>query len=199
LSGQIAYYVDSRPVPGVDVALTAGTTATTVTDANGHFGFSSVESGMQTLDATKQGDFRVAITALDGSYVLEFVAGARSFDADQRLAADVTGDGTISALDGTRILQLAAGLLPRFPVALQCFSDWVFRPTPATVPNQTLVEPEINNFMCVRGAIEYGSLTPPVVDQDFVAILFGDVTGNWAAPVPGPALSPATSPPGPGQ
>lgn len=177
--GSIVYYVDDRPVPGADVALTAGTTQATVTDANGNYGFASVESGMQTLDVTKQGDFNVAITALDGSFVLEFVAGMRSFTADQRLAADVTGDGTVSPLDGTRILQLAAGLIPRFAVSLQCFSDWVFRPMPALVPNQTLVEPEIENFMCTRGAIEYGSVTPPVAGQGFSAILFGDTTGNW--------------------
>jgi hypothetical protein len=182
--GQITYYVDGRPVPGADLALTAGTTETTVTDANGNYGFASVETGMQTLDVTKQGDFNVAITALDGSFVLEFVAGMRSFNADQRLAADVTGDGTISALDGTRILQLSAGLITRFPVALQCFSDWAFRPTPAMVPNQTLVEPDIDNFMCTRGAIEYGSVTPPVADQDFIAILFGDTTGNWMPDAP---------------
>lgn len=182
--GQIVYYVDDRPVPGADLALTAGTTQATVSDANGDYGFSSVESGMQTLDVTKQGDFNTAITALDGSFVLEFVAGMRAFDADQRLAADVTGDGTISALDGTRILQLSAGLITRFPVAFQCFSDWVFRPTPAALPNQTLVEPDIHDMMCTRGAIEYGSVTPPVADQDFTAILFGDTTGNWMPDAP---------------
>jgi hypothetical protein len=52
------------------------------------------------------------------------------------------------------------------------------------VPDQTLVEPDISNFMCTRGAIEYGSLTPPIVDQDFTAILFGDTTGNWMPDAP---------------
>jgi hypothetical protein len=183
-SGQVVYYIDDRVVPGADLALTAGTTQTTVTDANGNYGFASVETGMQTLDITKQGDFNVAITALDGSFVLEFVAGLRVFDADQRLAADVTGDGTISPLDGTRILQLAAGLITRFPVGFQCFSDWAFRPMPLAVPNQTLIQPDIGGFMCTRGAIEYGSLTPPVEDQSFTAVLFGDTTGNWEPDAP---------------
>ena len=180
LSGRVRYYVDDRPVSGVDVALIAGTTAFQVTDANGFFGFQSIEPGEQTLDPTKQGDFRTAITALDASFVLEFVAGLRSFTPDQRLAADVTANGTVSALDGTRILQLQAGIITRFGSGFACFSDWVFRPTPMILPNQTLVQPELNQGMCTRGVIEYGNLfMPPAPNQNFVAILFGDTTGNW--------------------
>jgi hypothetical protein len=54
------------------------------------------------------------------------------------------------------------------------------------VPGQTLVEPQIGDGECVMGAITYTALTPPTAGQDFVAILFGDVTGNWAAPVASP-------------
>jgi hypothetical protein len=180
LAGQIAYYVDNRPVNAANVTLTAGTTAATVTDANGEYGFSSVDPGAQRLDVTKLGDFNVAITALDGAFVLEFVAGQRVFTADQRLAADVTGDGTISALDGTRILQLAAGIITRFAVSVECESDWLFRPSPAVVPGQTVIQPVIDDFMCTRGAIEYDeNFAPPAADQNFVGILFGDTTGNW--------------------
>ena len=104
---------------------------------------------MQTLDITKQGDFNVAITALDAVVRARVRRRPAHVHADQRLAADVTGDGTISPLDGTRILQLAAGLITRFPVGFQCFSDWVFRPMPLAVPNQTLIQPDIGGF-CVR-------------------------------------------------
>ena len=183
LSGHVLYYAEDRPVPAVNVALIGPAPANAMTDAAGAFGFSSVAPGMQTLQPTKQGEFDTAVTALDASYVLEYVAGLRTLDSDQLLAADVTGDGTVSALDGTRILQFAAGLITRFAVADACGSDWVFRPTPVAVPGQTLVEPQINGGVCVKGAIAYdNTFTPPASGQDFVAILFGDTTGNWEAP-----------------
>ena len=74
--------------------------------------------------------------------------GTRPFDANQRLAADVTGDGTVSALDATRILQRQVGLLPRFVVADRCNSDWVFRPMPGPALNQRLIQPLISTGVC---------------------------------------------------
>jgi hypothetical protein len=181
LSGRIGYYVGDRPVSGVDVALIAGTTSATTTDANGDYGFTSVGSGMQTLQPTKLGDFNIAITALDATLILQFVDGSEDFSADQVLAGDVTGDGTISTLDATRILQFQSGTLLRLPIAIECGTDWAFRPSPLLIPNQTLVPPQTGGVPpCVKGAIVYGEMfTPPAAGQDFVAILFGDTTGNW--------------------
>ena len=185
LGGQILYYVGSRPVPGVNVALIGSAPDTAITDAAGAYGFASVAAGMQTLQPTKQGDLDTAVTALDASFVLEYVAGTRSFDDDQRLAADVTGDGTVSSLDAARILQFQAGLLVRFAVADACGSDWVFRPSPLMLPTQTLVQPQISGGTCLKGAIVYNDMfAPPAAGQDFVAILFGDTTGNWPMAMP---------------
>jgi hypothetical protein len=188
LSGMILYYSNDLPVPDADLTLVGTTSAMTMTDDNGEYRFASVTPGLQTLQPSKQGDFNVAVTAFDATQVLQFVAGLESFTADQLLAADVTGDGTVSALDGTRILQFQAGLLLRFEVADECQSDWVFRPSPMVIPNQTVVQPQISTNMCVRGAIAYGSMfVPPAPNQDFVAILFGDTSGNWMpAPTPTP-------------
>jgi len=179
----VLYYVDNRPVPHVVLALIGQTPATAMTDASGAFGFAPVAPGVQTLQPTKQGEFDTGVTALDASYVLEYVAGLRSFDINQVLAADVTGDGSVSALDATRILQFSAGLITQFAVANACGSDWVFRPAPVMVPGQTLIQPQINAGTCLKGAIAYdATFTPPASGQDFVAILFGDTTGNWVAP-----------------
>ena len=205
LAGQIRYYGNDGPVPNVDVALIGDTTDATTTDLTGGFGFTSLPSGMLTLEPSKQDDVNAAVTALDASFILQFVAGLHPLDDNQLLAADVTGNGTVSALDAARILQFQAGLgkcsltittacsndgdCPlgetcnhRFDAATACGSDWVFRPSPTILPNQTLVQPQISGGMCQRGGIEYSSITPPVPGQDFVAILFGDVTGNWTPP-----------------
>jgi hypothetical protein len=190
------------------MSLIGGSPATAMTDASGNFGFSSVGSGMQTLQPTKQDDVNDAVTALDAAFVLQFVAGLRSFSNDQQLAADVTGDGTVSALDASLILQFQANLLGKcsittlmscsmnsdcpageiceehFPVAETCGSDWVFRPMPTIVPNQTLVQPQTSGGTCQKGAIIYNPVTPPLQGQDFIGILFGDTTGNWTATAP---------------
>lgn len=197
LGGHVLYYTANRPVPGVKLDLIGGSSATAMTDATGAFGFPAVAPGSQTLQPTKQGDLDTAVTALDASYVLEYVAGVRTFDDDQRLAGDVTGNGTVSALDATRILQFQGGVLTRFAVADACGSDWVFRPTPVMVPGQTLVQPQISGGTCLKGAISYGELfSPPAAGQDFVAILFGDTTGNWplVLPTSTPTSTPTPSP-----
>ena len=194
LGGHIHYYTSvDLPVPAVDLGLIGGTSAAAITDVAGDFGFAVVADGMQTLQPAKHGDFRIAITSLDASFILRFVAGMGGFTADQRLAADVTGDGTISSLDATRILAFQAGVELRLPVAILCDSDWVFRPSPVIIPSQTLVQPQISDETCVPAAIVYGDLfTPPAAGQDFVAVLFGDVTGNWSQSTPEFPIAPPT-------
>jgi hypothetical protein len=203
VSGHINYYAGTgpTPVPDVTVDLASSTPQSTSTDPNGLFSFSSIAPGMISMQPRKNGDFNFSVTALDGAHVLQFIAGLRSFSPDQLLAADVTGNGTVSPLDGARILQYVAGLkhcsvasaitctsdmgcpmgqtcTARFPVALACGSDWLFRPVASPAPNQTLVQPQISTGMCQQGAINY-SAAPSLSGQDFIAILFGDTTGNW--------------------
>src|SRR5262249_3901597 len=167
-----------------------------VTDTSGNFGFTA-DGSNSTLRPSKQCGSNGAITAQDAQYVLEFVAGLRQLDPDQRLAANVTGNPTISALDAALILQFSKGELSRFPVADTCQSDWVFRPDPSPVPGQMLIQPKVGGGQCVMGAITYGTLTPPTAGQDFVAILFGDVTGDWSAQVATPPAEGTPSQPTP--
>src|SRR5262249_42669124 len=146
--------------------------------------FTDLMPGNTTVEPRKVGDFGMptAITALDASWILQAVAGMRTFDANQRLAADVTGDGTVSALDATRILQRQVGLLPRFVVADRCSSDWAFVPMPGAADHQRLIQPQVSATMCRHGAIAYEPLSGLAVGQDFLGILYGDTTGNWVAP-----------------
>jgi hypothetical protein len=194
-------------VPGVDVQLAAsGAPQDAVTDASGEFRFDSAPPGMFSLQPAKQGGVNFAVTALDAAYVLQFVAGLRQLNGDQKIAADVTGNGSVSALDAARILQFQAGLLrrcsmttatactadgdcpmgetciSRFPVAQVCGSDWAFRPVPGPTPDQSLIAAQISTGMCQAAAITYDSPALPMSGQDFIAILFGDATGNWTAP-----------------
>jgi hypothetical protein len=190
ISGRIRYYSADRPVPNAFVQLTNGALRSTTTNATGNYMFTNLTPGNAIVEPRKTGDFGTpsAITALDASWVLQAVAGTRPFDLNQRLAGDVTGDGSISALDATRILQRQVGLLARFVVADRCNSDWLYRPMPGAALNQRIIEPLISTGTCRRGAIAYEPLVGNAPQQDFLGILFGDVTGNWQPPVAGAAL-----------
>lgn len=191
ISGHIRYYsAADRPVAAASVQLSGTALQNTPTSSTGDYMFSNLMPGNATVEPRKVGDFGSpnAITALDASWILQVVAGIRAFDSNQRLACDVTGNGTISALDATRILQRQVGLLPRLAVADLCNSDWVFRPVPGPAVNQRLIDAQISTGMCRRGAIALEPLVGNVTQQDFAGILFGDCTGNWQPASPGPAF-----------
>jgi hypothetical protein len=179
ISGQVRYYRGGAPVPGATVLLSGGTTASTQTDAAGQYSFSGVPGCNVHLEVQKLGDLDGGISTLDAAYTLQAIAGVRTLDAEQRLACDVTGNGTLSTLDATEILQQRVGLLATFPAAQTCMSDWLFRPAPAAAPNQTLIEPLNTPGSCRRGAIEFSPLGADATGQDFSALVIGDCTGNW--------------------
>jgi hypothetical protein len=158
-----------------------GTTAASVqTDTNGQYAFFGIPAGNDQVQPSKQGDQGDGISVLDAVYVLQALSGTRVLSPAQLLAADVTGNGTISVLDAVRILQLKAGLITRFEVAQACGSDWAFIPVPAATPNQSVITPQMTPGSCQAGAIKFQPLSGTATNQDFSAVLFGDVTGNWS-------------------
>jgi hypothetical protein len=204
IAGEVRYYNGGAAVPGVSVGFSGIGQMTAITDTDGLYAFSDPGAGSCSIEPTKNGGLNNALSVLDATWVLQAVVGTRQFDATQLLACDVTGDGTISALDATRILQVIAGLRSRFPVAEACGSDWLFIPAPGPAPDQHIVSPQMSP-QCSPGEIIYGSpLTQPVTAQDFIAAVFGDCTGNWAAatlpsgtPTPQDTATPTPPPPPP--
>lgn len=57
-------------------------------------------------------------------------------------------------------------------------SDWAFLPAAASAPNQRIVSPFNSTATCQRGAIAYEPLAASASGQDFVAVPYGDCTGN---------------------
>ena len=189
LSGNIAYYNGARPVDGAEVVMLGDTPGSAVSDGAGVYGFPVAGPGMISLQPRKLNDVDAAVTALDATLILQAVVDIIELGDDQLLAADVTGNGTISSLDATRILQFQAGLIDRFEAAVACDSDWLFVPVPSPTPSQTLVEPQLSSGICQPGRIAFSSFTPPLGGRDFRAILLGDVTGNWHS-LPTPTATP---------
>lgn len=186
LSGRVRYRVADRPLAAVTVAVSGAVSANANTDAAGAFALPSLPAGTITLTPAKNGDAGSGVSALDASYVLQAVVGLRTLNAQERLAGDVTGNGTLSALDASHILQFTVGLLGRFQAAATCDSDWLFVPTPAPAANQQLVQPVLGASSCQRGAIGYTPLAAPATDQDYLGVLLGDVSGNWQPAAGGP-------------
>jgi hypothetical protein len=91
----------------------------------------------------------------------------------------------LTSLDAARVLQLRVGLLSQFPVASDCGPDWGFVPVPAPAPNQKVID-FAPAAPCQPGVISYQPLAGVAEWQNFLAILFGDCTGNWKA-TPGDA------------
>lgn len=180
ISGHILYYSGTNvPVPGATVALDPlGSSATT---PDGLYQFPNLDPTPVEVAPAKSGDL-TSITALDAAYVLQAVVGKRMLSANQTLACDVNGDGQISGIDASRILQFSVGKLTRFPVAGTCASDWVFVPNPSPAPNQSVTAPAIATGSCQSGSISFSPIDGAANGQDFVGVLFGDCTGNWTPP-----------------
>lgn len=191
LSGHIRYYSNALPLSAAMVQLQGATPAAAQTDASGQFAFNGLDGSAWRIEPRKLGDARGGISALDAVYVLQAAAGRRTLTAAQRLACDVNGDGTLSALDAELILQFKVGLITRFSVAQACASDWAFIPVPAAAPNQQLTQPQMTAGICQPGAVALQPLTGQADNQDFSAVLFGDCTGNWQPP---PLPDPTTTP-----
>jgi hypothetical protein len=182
VGGRIKYWSDAAAVSNTTVAmLGTETTATATTDQLGQFSFGEAGDGNWQLEPQKSGDLRGAVSALDAAIALQAAAGTRRLDAVQALACDVTGNGQVSGLDATRILQLAVGRIQRLPVSATCDSDWAFIPTPANLPDQHLIQPLPSAATCQRGSVVLDPLVGDAPEQDFTAVLFGDCTGNWSS------------------
>ena len=87
-----------------------------------------------------------------------------------------------------RQLQRQVGLLTRFSAATRCDSDWLFDPVATPGTGRRLITPLLTASTCRHGGIAYEPLSGDQTQQDFVGLLFGDCTGNWAPPG-GAALS----------
>ena len=79
------------------------------TGASGTYAFAAAPGVPLQVAPRRSAGTGAAVSALDAAWVLQAIAGTRTLTPTQRLAADVTGDGTLSTLDAAYILQHAVG------------------------------------------------------------------------------------------
>lgn len=158
ISGMVGYWPDAahRPLPGVTIQLVPPLLEGVQSDATGAYSFKDLTAGgnYTVSPAGSSAPDPGAITAYDAALILGFTVGSNPLNSWQQLAADVSGEGSVSAFDASQVIQYTVGLthLP-FPVGkVLGFS-----------PPERRIEP----------------LQADATGQDFVAILYGDVNGNW--------------------
>lgn len=151
-----------KKVYGAALSATGATNNAATTDTNGAYTLNNlVAGGTYQIALAKIGDVN-GITAFDATLVLRHVAaagqGQNALSVNQQLAADANNSGTITAFDATQILRfVAAG-------------------------NQTATTGAVGTWKFAPAARTYDPLGNSMSDEDYTAVLIGEVNGNWNPP-----------------
>jgi len=154
VSGKTTFWKNGSPVPGVQLALQGNRVYAGQSQTNGSYRVAGADTGNYTLTPAKS-DGVGGITAYDASLALQHDARLITLSGSAGTAADVDKSGKVTSLDAFYILQKAVDLIS-LPFA-GAGVVWDFSPT-----NRV-----------------YTNLSGSQVNQDFTAILLGDVSGNW--------------------
>jgi len=164
VSGTITYgNALGNPAPPrfVSNVLLSGTGAPDVSTTSGFpggtYSLSGFGSGSYTVTPSKTGGINGAITSFDAAKIALHVAGTTVLTGNPLIVADVSGNGSISSFDAGQVARYSAGVPGSGSAA-----TWIFSPA----------------------SRNYASITSNVKGEDFVALLMGDVSGNWADTAP---------------
>ena len=151
------------PTPGFvsNVLLSgAGSFAVSTTSAfpDGTYSLAGFRSGAYTVTPSKTGGVGGAITSFDAGRIALHVAGPPlpQLSGNQRIVADVSGNGFISSLDAGMIAKFVAGP-PYIQPGIGQTGRWRFSPVSRT----------------------YSTVNAIISGQDYSALLMGEVSGNW--------------------
>ena len=148
--------LEGRPVPGVTMTGIGALTRTTATSAAGTYSLTGLAKDSDyTVIPSKTGDVN-GISTTDATRILQELTTPGTINSCQSQAGDATNNGSLSTTDATRILQFLSGT----PVAGNTTGTWKFIPASRS----------------------YMPLSADQTNQNYEALLVGDVTGNWAPP-----------------
>jgi len=164
ISGTIKYYFNEKPVANASIILDGNQN---ITNTEGMFSFIGIPEGNYTMIPSKDGKLGNSISAFDASVILRNVVGLLSLTPYQMISSDVSGNGDVSAFDASYILRYVVGLITEFPIG----DDWTFVPTSFAIDS--------TNWAIAPDSLRYEPLDSDTLNQDFVGIIYGDVSGNW--------------------
>jgi hypothetical protein len=162
-----------RLVRNVTVQSTSGTpmVGPVITGTPGTYTLTGFGATAYTIKPTKPGGANTAITSADAARVAQGVSGTVPFvSQNQRFASDTSGNGgpnPVTSNDAALIAKFVAGL-----TGFGRTGTWFFFVTGAPSPMPTA--PATYN-----DSRSYSSVTSNLTGEDYVAILVGEVTGNY--------------------
>ena len=154
LSGAVSYCITPKPVPNVAINVTGSSTTSATTNTSGNYTLPNLNSGNYTLTPFKSGDVN-GLASFDAALVAQNVVGIIQLTSCQQLAGDTSNNGELSSFDAALIAQYVVGINNAASIA----GTWKFVP-----PTRS-----------------YTNLSSDQANQNFDAVLVGDVSGNWAA------------------
>ncbi len=125
----------------------------------GQYSLTGFGAGAYTVTPTKTGGVN-GITSFDAAKIAQHVAGTALLSGNQLIAADVSDNGSVSSFDAAQIARFASSS-PPFGIT----GTWKFIPA--------------SRF--------YSSVTGDLTGKDYIALLMGDVSGNWTNTAARPA------------
>jgi hypothetical protein len=167
ISGTAAYGTDTnKKVQNASLSAVSTISDPTVNAATDGVGVYSLNNlytyGQYTVTLTKTGSIN-GITPFDATLVLRHVAaggtGANALSANQQLAADTNNSNSITPFDATQILRYVAA------------------------NQQTVNTGQVGNWRFSPASRTYSMLNSSESNQDYAAILIGEINGSWT-PVP---------------
>jgi hypothetical protein len=158
----------------------SGPPMSALTGPGGTYAVQSVPEQTWAIVPSLVGSQGAAIDMNDVHLLLDAAVGLETFTTEQHFAADVSGNGIVTSHDASLILQFMSGTLARFPAADACGSDWIFLPDAPPSSGQE-IPPflDLENEICTLGRILHDPLASDAVNQDFRAVLLGDVNLSW--------------------
>jgi subtilisin-like proprotein convertase family protein len=174
ISGTVTYgnaaappkYVSNATITGAGSPTVMGTTGAPGATA-GQYSLSDFGIGSSYTVSVSKSTGQNSITSNDAARIAQHVASTMLLTTDiQKVTADVSGNGIISSNDAAKIAQFVASL-PVSPPNLTGTWQFYLPPGP-TFP--------VGASPTSR---TYASVTGNLSGEDYVGILFGEVTGNW--------------------
>ncbi len=159
IAGRIGYYSNSNPVPNVSINISRGITDSLQTDQSGNFSQLLPHHRDYTFTPSKarNTDFdSETIIAYDAALTLQAAIAKTQLDSLQQIAADADQDSMITAFDAALIARHMVG----FEDSCSHIGEWIFS------PNQK----------------SYVDLDKQYLQQDFSAVIVGNVHGSWQYP-----------------
>lgn len=180
VSGAVFYYRSSsdapaepsaKQVPNVEIDTTGDAVAEATTDSDGAYSLGGLAGEVTIRALPKMGSPRAsdengAVTSYDAALIGQASVGSIVLSPNQVIAADVSGAAGVTAYDAALVARYAVQLDNHFPVAFNNGSDWRFQRCDAYPA-------------CQDPVFHHTPLTGSTTD-DFYAVLYGDVSGNWS-------------------